>query len=125
MSIWQGSSRRKTTGGRLKRRRTKKKFELGGEHKESKIGPRKTASTRSKGGGSKVKLTFAEFANVFDKKTGVCKKVKVLSVSESPADPHYVRRNIITKGSIIKTEGGSAKVLSRPGQDGNINAVLI
>jgi small subunit ribosomal protein S8e len=36
-----------------------------------------------------------------------------------------MRRNIITKGAVIKTELGDAKVTNRPGQDGLINAVLL
>jgi small subunit ribosomal protein S8e len=125
MSVWQGRSRRKITGRRLRKGRGKKKFELGGEHKETKIGERKITIADSRGGNEKVKLTIAEYANVLNKKTGVCKKVKVTNVSENPANPHYVRRNILTQGSIIETEAGKAKVLSRPGQDGNVNAVLV
>jgi small subunit ribosomal protein S8e len=118
-------SRRKNTGSRLKSERKKRKFELGGEHKETKIGERKVAVADTRGGNPKVKLVVAQHANVLDKKTGACKKVKVLSVSGNPANQHYVRRNILTKGALIETDAGSAKVLSRPGQDGNINAVLI
>ena len=44
--------------------------------------------------------------------------------NENPANPNYVRRNLLTKGAIIKTELGNARILSRPGQDGTINAVL-
>lgn len=125
MSVWQGRSLRSRTGGRLKKIRSKRRFELGGEHKETKIGKRKTVPAHGRGGTVKTKLVVAEFANVLDKKKGVCRKVKVLSVAENTANPHYVRRNIITKGAIIETEAGRAKVLSRPGQDGNINAVLV
>jgi len=125
MSVWQGRSKRKSTGSRLKHRRSKKKFELGGEPKETKIGARKTSVADVRGGNQKLRLTVAEFANVLDKKEGLCKKVKITSVAQNPANPHYVRRNIITKGAIIETESGSARVLSKPGQDGNINAVLI
>ena len=125
MSVWQGRSKRKSTGSRLRSRRSKKKFELGGEHKETKIGARKTTVADVRGGNQKMRLTVAEFANVLDKKEGLCKKVKIRSVAENPANPHYVRRNIITKGAIIETEAGTARVLSKPGQDGNINAVLI
>ncbi|MFV2041527.1 MAG: 30S ribosomal protein S8e [Candidatus Hydrothermarchaeales archaeon] len=124
MSIWQGRSKRKSTGSRLKHRRSKKKFELGGEHKETKIGVRKTTVADVRGGNQKLRLTVAEFANVLDKE-GLCKKVKITNVAQNPANPHYVRRNIITKGAIIETEAGTARVLSKPGQDGNINAVLI
>lgn len=125
MSIWQGKSLRKFTGSRLKKGRKKRKFELGGEHQETKIGTRKHAISRTRGGNDKVKLPVAEFANVLDSKTGACKKVKILTVADNTANQHYVRRNIVTKGAIIETESGKARVLSRPGQDGNINAVLI
>ncbi len=124
MSVWQGRSLRKKTGGRIRKNKTKRKFELGSEHKETKIGERKFTKVHARGRNSKVKLTVAQFANVLDKK-GVCKKVKILTVTDNPANPHYVRRNVITKGAIIDTEAGKAKVLSRPGQDGNINATLI
>ncbi|MEM5832609.1 MAG: 30S ribosomal protein S8e, partial [Candidatus Aenigmatarchaeota archaeon] len=39
--------------------------------------------------------------------------------------PLYERRKIITKGAIIKTEIGLAKVTSRPSQHGVVNAILI
>jgi small subunit ribosomal protein S8e len=48
-----------------------------------------------------------------------------LRVSKNPANKDYERRGVITKGAILETELGLAKVLSRPGQDGVINAVLI
>jgi small subunit ribosomal protein S8e len=35
------------------------------------------------------------------------------------------RRAIITKGAIIETSKGNARVTSRPGQCGIINAVLL
>ena len=38
---------------------------------------------------------------------------------------NYVRQNIITKGAVIMTDAGKARVTSRPGQSGSINAVLI
>ena len=44
---------------------------------------------------------------------------------KNPANVDYDRRGIITKGTIIETSLGTAKVTSRPGQNGIINAVLI
>jgi small subunit ribosomal protein S8e len=125
MVIWQGKSVRKTTGGRLRSHRGKRKFEMGRERSETKIGERRAKRIRVHSGGYKVRLLVAQFANVIDPKTKKSKKVKILSVAENSANPHFVRRNIITKGAIIDTEIGKAKVTSRPGQDGNINAVLI
>ena len=53
------------------------------------------------------------------------KVVDILGVVENTANPNYVRRNIITKGAIVETPEGNAKVTSRPGQDGVINGILI
>jgi len=46
-------------------------------------------------------------------------------VVESPSNVNYIRRNIMTKGSLIKTEKGVARITSRPGQEGSLNAVLL
>jgi small subunit ribosomal protein S8e len=46
-------------------------------------------------------------------------------VEENVANPNYVRRNLLTRGAVIRTETGRARIISRPGQDGVINAVLI
>jgi len=56
---------------------------------------------------------------------GKYKQAKIISVEENPADSHFVRRNIITKGALIQTDLGKAVVTSRPGQTGVINAKLI
>ncbi len=68
---------------------------------------------------------MADTANVYDKKTKKFYKTKIKNVAENPANRHYVRRNIMTRGAIIETEKGKAVVTSRPGQDGTVNAVLI
>ena len=56
---------------------------------------------------------------------GKFKKVKVLTVKENPANRHFVRMNIITKGAIVETDDGLARVTSRPTRDGMVNAVLV
>ena len=58
-------------------------------------------------------------------KSGKSSASKIIEVVENSANPNYVRQNIITKGSIIETEKGKAKVTSRPGQHGVVNAVLV
>lgn len=125
MALWQGLSTRKSTGGRLKQHRKKRKHEMGREQTETKIGKRRAKNIRVRGSGSKTRLFVAEDASVINPKTKEIKKSKILGVVENPANTHYVRRNIITKGAIIKTEIGKAKVVSRPGQDGSIIALLM
>lgn len=65
------------------------------------------------------------YATVSSRKTGKAQKVKIEKVERNDANPNYVRRNLLTKGAIIITEIGSARIASRPGQNGVINAILI
>ena len=125
MALWQGTSRRKPTGGRLVRSRGKRRFEIGSEKQFTKVGKQSLKHYRTFGGNEKVRMLAAEYANVVDKKTNTVKKVKILQVRTNPADPNYVQRNIVNKGATIQTEIGDALVTSRPGQDGAVNAVLI
>jgi small subunit ribosomal protein S8e len=125
MALWQGGSKKKLSGGRKRPHREKRKHEMGREQTETRIGERRAKRIRTRGGGQKIRLLEAQYANVIDPKSQEKKKVKVLSVVENTANPHFVRRNIITRGAIVETELGKARVTSRPGQDGNINAALI
>lgn len=122
---WQGASKRKMTGGKNIASRSKRKFEIGREFSETKIGPSKRKNISTMGGNRKVRLLSDVYINVTDPKTGKTQRAESQTVKDNTANKHYVRRNIITKGSIILTTAGLAKVTSRPGQDGVINAVLV
>jgi len=67
----------------------------------------------------------ARYANVANRSAGTIRKVVIETVEENGANPNYVRRNLLTKGAVIRTEAGRARIISRPGQDGVINAILI
>lgn len=125
MGLWQGKPQRKRSGGRLRSQRKKRKFEIGAEAQVTTIGGERKKFARIRGGNQKVRVLSTDKANVVIPKKNKIQSVKVLSVVENPSDPHYVQRNIITKGAIIQTELGKAKVTSRPGQDGIVNAILI
>lgn len=122
---WQGKSRRRYTGGRIIRARGKRRFELGGEEANTHLGETNRKTVKTLGGEEKVRLLRTDTAVVTDPKTRIAKRVKIETVSGNPANIHYVRRNILTKGAVIKTEIGSARVTNRPGQEGSVNAVLI
>ena len=125
MPLWHGDAGKKPTGGKIKIARKKRKYELGSLPLHTKIGKEKKKIARTKGGGKKIKAVSVEFANVFDPKNKTVKKVKILDVVENKANPHFVRRKIVTKGCIIKTELGNAKVTSRPSQHGVVNAIIV
>jgi len=125
MVLTQYRSKRKITGGRYKFYRKKRLYEKGNLPSLTKIGKRDLKIIRTRGGSLKQRLFNVDVANLLDKKTNTYSKVKIISVTDNPANRHFIRRNIITKGTIIETEKGKAKVTSRPGQDGTVNAVLI
>ncbi len=115
----------KPTGGRYHSSRQKRLFERGSTPVLTKIGAEKKFSARTKGGNKKQKILVAQTANVLDPKTKKFSKATIKIVTSCPANRHYVRRNIIVKGAVIETDKGKARVTSRPGQDGVINAVLV
>ena len=122
---WQGRSRRSYTGKLLKPFRKKRKYELGRDQVETLIGERKIKKVRVRGGDYKIKVFRENFANVYVPSKGRVVKAEIKNVVENPAHVHYARRNVITKGAIIETSVGKARVTSRPNQDGVVNAVLI
>jgi len=125
MAITQLRSKRKNTGGRYKRIYKKKLRELGNSPTLTTIGKKRVRKLRIRGGNRKTGLRSYDTANVYDPKTKKHYKVKIQEVVDNKANKNYIRRNIMTKGTIIKTEKGEAKILSRPGQEQTINAVLI
>jgi small subunit ribosomal protein S8e len=125
MAIWHGQRGRKATGGRIHLGRKKRKYELGDSPLHTKIGEETRKIVRTKGGGIKIKAPSIEFANVLDPNTKTVKKVKILDILENPADPQLVRRKIITKGAVIQTEIGKARITSRPSQHGIVNALIL
>ena len=89
------------------------------------IGDSSIKKYKTMGGNSKDRVMSAEMANVFDPKKGKVIRTKILTVTANPANPNYVQRNIINKGAIIQTELGEARITSRMGQTGVVNAVLV
>lgn len=125
MAEWHVRSKRSPSGSLLQKGKKKKRRDRGLRFLETRIDKRKAKHHRSRGGNVKVKLLSVDVAAVADPKTKRSAKSKILSVEENPANTHYVRRNILTKGTVIKTEAGLARVTSRPGQHGVVQAVLV
>lgn len=125
MAIIQTRSKRKPSGGRYKSQLTKRVHAFGRAPTYTKVGVLKKMSLRSRGGHVKTVLSQADIANVYDPKSKKYQKVKIKTIVDNPANRNFIKRNIITKGAVIDTELGKAKVTSRPGQEGTVNAVLI
>ena len=125
MAIWHGEKGKKVTGGKIILARKKKKHELGSLPVHTKFGAEKRIIKRTKGGGLKIRAFSVEYANVFDPVSKTTKRVKILDLIKNPANPHFVRRGVITKGAVVKTEIGNAIITSRPSQDGVVNAIIV
>ena len=72
----------------------------------------------------KTALISANFVNLILADSKV-KKTKIIRVLENSTNNDYQRRGVITKGAILETEDGKCKVISRPGQDGVVNGILV
>ncbi|MBT4447019.1 30S ribosomal protein S8e [archaeon] len=125
MATSQRRAKRKSTGGRYWDDRTKRKKELSRFAANTKISTEtRTKSVRACGGTVKRVLLAGDQVNVMGK-DGKAQKTTIVNVVENAANPHLVRRNILTKGAVVETKLGKAKITSRPGQEGCMNAVLV
>ncbi len=123
MAVWQDRSQTKKTGGKTRSYRKSRKHDLGNEFSEPSVGDDKRIRRRTQGGNQKTVVKRAETANV--SVNGDVKNAEIEAVEENPANPNFVRRSLLTKGAVIQTSEGKARVTSRPGQDGVVNAELI
>ncbi len=119
----QTRSKRKLTGGLYKKFRKKKKRDFGKDFFPIRLGETKKKVVKGLARIKKMRITRTDMANVIS--SDKSRLVKILDVKENSANPHFVRMGVITKGAIIETELGLAKVVSRPGQHGVVNATLI
>lgn len=118
-----GNSLRRRTGGRVRPRRKRRKHEIGSSPTETEVGEPRLKTIAVRGDRRKVRALATNDAVVADGGETVVTTIE--NVVENQANPNYVRRNIVTKGAIIETPEGQARVTSRPGQDGHVCAVLI
>lgn len=123
MAIVHTKDLKKLSGGQRRRHRKKKKADLGRPFVPIIVGKDARKTIRTRGGTSKTRMLQADTANLAAGKK--IQHAKITRVVENPSNPFFVRRNIITKGSIIETDKGFARVTSRPGQDGQVSAVLL
>jgi small subunit ribosomal protein S8e len=123
---WHGDQHKTKPSGGVKRAyRKKRKFEQGSFPVETILGETKPKVSRGRGHNLKRKLLVCKFACITDPKSGKTEKVEITRVAKNQANIDYNRRGVITKGAIIETSLGLARVTSRPGQHGVLNAVLV
>lgn len=119
----QGRSKRTKTGARIRPHSKKKKYQMGRSPTETTVGEPRFRTVDSRGDTRKVRALSTNVANV--NKGDETVHAEIQDVVENDANPNYVRRNIVTKGAVIETDAGRARVTTRPGQNGQVNAVLV
>ncbi|TFG10974.1 30S ribosomal protein S8e [Candidatus Thorarchaeota archaeon] len=125
MGVWHRRSTRTSTGARLRKFRSKRKFQRGRTPTETVMGETKRRTIDSKGNYKKMPALRANMVNVTDPESNETYRAEIEDVEKNPANMDYQRRKVITRGTIIKTSKGRARVTSRPGQTGILNAILI
>ena len=116
---------KKSTGGRYKKSRKKRLYEKPGTPRQVILGEEKKKDLMTRGGHIKTVLLKTNIANLFNSKDKKSEVVKIKNVIEVPSNVFLARKNVIVKGAIIETEKGKARVTNRPGQEGQVQAVLI
>lgn len=116
---------KKPSGGKYTQHRSKRQYESGSQATMTEVGKTYVKKVRTRGGNTKTRAIRTESVNLFDPRTKKFATVKVARVIENPANRNFARRNILTKGAVVETEKGKAKITSRPGQSGSVTAVLI
>ena len=114
----------KITGGRRSPLRVRRKYETDRYPNEPINGAQVTITRRIRGNNKKTALKSIDFVNLATGDAKV-KKVKITKVLENATNNDYKRRGIITKGAILETKEGKCRVISKPGQNGIVNAILL
>ena len=113
----------KVTGGRRHPLRSRRKYEMDRFPNEALIGEQITITRKVRGKNVKTAIKTIDSVNIaIDSKI---KRVKIIKVLENATNNDYQRRGIISKGAILETEEGKCRVVSRPGQHGTVNAILV
>ena len=113
----------KITGGRRRPLRSRRKYEMNRFPNEALLGEPIIVTRKVRGKNIKTSLKTINFVNLAVDSN--VKKVKILKVLENATNNDYQRRGVISKGAILETAEGKCRVVSRPGQHGVVNAILV
>jgi small subunit ribosomal protein S8e len=114
---------RKRTGGKYQASKKKKMYEKPGQRRITKLGDEKRKSKKTLGGNQKVFLLKAKSINL--QENGKMLKAEIKNVLETPSNRFFARQNILTKGTVVETSKGKARITNRPTQEGVVNGILV
>lgn len=96
--------KRSATGAKRAQFRKKRKFELGRQSANTKIGPKRIHTVRTRGGNKKFRALRIETGNFSWASEGVARKTRIAGVVYHPSNNELVRTNTLTKSAIVQID---------------------
>ncbi|CCK68675.1 40S ribosomal protein eS8 KNAG_0B02330 [Huiozyma naganishii CBS 8797] len=101
--------KRSATGAKRAQFRKKRKFELGRQPANTKIGAKRIHTVRTRGGNKKFRALRIETGNFSWASEGVAKKTRIVGVVYHPSNNELVRTNTLTKAAIVQIDAAPFK----------------
>lgn len=96
--------KRAATGAKRAHYRKKRKFELGRQAANTKIGAKRIHAIRTRGGNKKFRALRIETGNFSWASEGVSRKTRIVGVVYHPSNNELVRTNTLTKSAIVQID---------------------
>jgi small subunit ribosomal protein S8e len=96
--------KRSATGAKRAFYRKKRKFELGRQPANTRIGAKRIHTVRTRGGNTKYRALRVESGNFSWASENCTRKTRVISVAYHPSNNELVRTNTLTKSAIVQID---------------------
>ncbi|KAK7202738.1 ribosomal protein S8e/ribosomal biogenesis NSA2 [Myxozyma melibiosi] len=96
--------KRSHTGAKRASYRKKRKFELGRQPANTRIGAKRIHSVRTRGGNTKFRALRVETGNYSWGSEGISRKTRILNVAFHPSNNELIRTNTLTKSAIVQID---------------------
>ncbi|KAK9316842.1 ribosomal protein S8e/ribosomal biogenesis NSA2 [Lipomyces starkeyi] len=96
--------KRSHTGAKRASYRKKRKFELGRQAANTRIGPKRIHTVRTRGGNTKFRALRIESGNYSWGSEGISRKTRILNVAFHPSNNELIRTNTLTKSAIVQID---------------------
>merc|ERR1711939_1072864 len=96
--------KRRKSGGKLIKWRMNRKFELGRQSANSRIGPKRIRTVRTRGGNTKYRALRVDTGNFSWASESVTRKTRLLNVSYNSTNNELVRTNSLVKSGIVQID---------------------
>merc|ERR1711981_202957 len=101
--------KRRKTGGKLTRWKMNRKYELGRQSSDTKIGHKRIRTVRTRGGNTKYRALRLDTGNFSWATESVTRKVRVLNVVYNSTNNELVRTNTLVKSGILQIDAAPFK----------------